>query len=75
MPTHDAGVGIDGPGGLVDGARGEVNNTCMFQGALHPGTCECGDAIHQQGPHLLQVHRLAVPQSIQKGRVAVYVHA
>ena len=24
--THDAGVGIDGPGGTVDEARGEVNN-------------------------------------------------
>ena len=50
------------PGGTVDGARGEVNDTCMFQGAERPRTCECGDAIHQQGLHLLWVCRLAVPQ-------------
>ena len=62
MPTHDAGVGIDGPGGAVDGARGEVNDTRMFWGALHPGTSECGDAIHQRGPHLLRVCHLAIPQ-------------
>ena len=47
MPTHDAGVGIDGPGGVVDGVRGKVNDTRMFWGTLRPGTCECGDVICQ----------------------------
>ena len=55
-------MGTDSPGGTVDGVRGEVNDACMFWGAEHPRTCECGDAIHQQGLHLLQMHRLAVPQ-------------
>ena len=69
-------VGIDGlggmvagarrghrwPGGAVDGARGEVNDAHMFQGTECPRTCECGDVIRQQGLHLLQVRRLAVPQ-------------
>ena len=56
------GVGIDGPGGAVDGARGEVNDAHMFQGALRPRTCECGDAICQQGLHLLWVCCLAILQ-------------
>ena len=56
------GMGIDGPGGVVDGARGKVNDAHMFQGALHPRTCECGDAIHQQGLHLLWVCCLAILQ-------------
>ena len=60
-------VGIDGPGGTVDGARGEVNDTHMFWGA--------GDMIHQWGLHLLWVCHLAIHPSIWKGRVAVYVHA
>ena len=46
------------PGGAVDGARGEVNDACMFQGAERPRTCECGDVIRQQGLHLLRVRRL-----------------
>ena len=60
--THNACVGIDSPGGAVDGVRGKVNDTHMFWGALHPGTCKCGDTIHQQGLHLLRVCCLAVPQ-------------
>ena len=44
------------PGGAVDG--GEVNDTHMFQGAERPRTCECGDAICQQGLHLLRVRHL-----------------
>ena len=55
-------MGIDGPGGAVDGARGKVNDACMFQGTECPRTCECGDAICQQGLHLLRVRHLAVPQ-------------
>ena len=69
MGIDSLGGAVDGarhghrqPGGAVDGVRGEVNNTCMFQGTEHPRTCECGDVIRQQGLHLLQVHRLAVPQ-------------
>ena len=50
------------PGGTVDGARGEVNDACMFQGTECPRTCECGDVIHQQGLHLLQVRCFAIPQ-------------
>ena len=50
------------PGGVVDGARGEVNDACMFQGTECPRTCECGDVICQQGLHLLRVCCLAVPQ-------------
>ena len=46
------------PGGTVDGARGEVNDARMFQGAERPRTCECGDVICQQGLHLLRVRRL-----------------
>ena len=56
------GVGIDGPGGAVDGVRGKVNDAHMFQGALCPRTCECGDVIHQQGLHLLWVCWLAILQ-------------
>ena len=57
------GVGIDGLGaGAVDGARGKVNDTRMFRGAEHPRTCNCGDAIHQRGLHLLWVRCLAVPK-------------
>ena len=56
------GVGIDGPGGAVDGVRGKVNDAHMFQGALCPRTCECGDAIHQQGLDLLQMCCLAILQ-------------
>ena len=55
-------VGIDNPGGMVDGARGEVNDARMFQGTERPRTCECGDVIRQQGLHLLWVRCLAVPQ-------------
>ena len=55
-------VGIDGLGGAVDGKRGEEKDACMFQGTERPRTCECGDAIRQQGLHLLRVHHLAVPQ-------------
>ena len=47
---------------MVDGARGEVNDAHMFQGALCPRTCECGDVICQQGLHLLQVCCLAILQ-------------
>ena len=55
-------MGINIPGGVVDGARGEVNDAHMFQGTECPRTCEYGDMICQQGLHLLWVHCLAVPQ-------------
>ena len=48
-------MGIDGLAGAVDGARGEVNDTRIFWGTERPGICECGDAIHQRGLHLLWV--------------------
>ena len=34
MPTHDVGVGIDGPGGAVDGARGKCGDVIRQRG-LH----------------------------------------
>ena len=69
MGIDGLGGAVDGarhghrqPRGMVDGARGEVNDAHMFPGAEHPRTCECGDVIRQQGLHLLRVRRLAIPQ-------------
>ena len=40
MPTHDVGVGIDSPGGAVDGARGEAS--VVTQSTSEGCTCcEC----------------------------------